>query len=69
MAETPDVIRTRIARTRERLDQDLDTLGEQVEVKKDQLAMSAQYWSGMAAVVAGAAGAFLFWPRRRRVRG
>jgi hypothetical protein len=69
MAETPDVIRTQIARTRARLDADLDTLGEQVDEKKERLAASAQYWSGITAVVAGAAGALMFWPRRRRIRG
>ena len=69
MAETPDVIRTQIAHTRARLDADLDTLGEQVEEKKDRLASAAQYWSGITAVVAGAAGALMFWPRRRRIRG
>jgi hypothetical protein len=68
MAETPDDIRTQIAQTRARLDNHLETLGAQVEAKKEQLAISAQKWGGIAAVTAGAAGVLMFWPRRRRVR-
>lgn len=68
MAEEPDVIRTQINHTRARLDRDLDALGEHVAEKKEQLAASAQWWSGITAVVAGTAGAIMFWPRRRRSR-
>ena len=66
MAETPDDIRAQIGQTRARLDRDLDQLDAQVGVKKEQLAASAQYWTGVMAVAAGAAGAVMFWPRRRR---
>jgi hypothetical protein len=66
MAETPDVIRAQITETRARLDDHLDALGTQVAAKKEELAVSAQFWGGVTAVVAGAAGALMFWPRRRR---
>jgi len=68
MAETPDSIRTQISSTRSRLDRDLDRLSDQVEVKKDEVTRLAQWWGGLSAVVAGAAGILMFWPRRPRAR-
>ncbi len=69
MAETPDDIRAQIDRTRARLDRHLDDLETTVQVKKEELAVSAQYWGGIAAVAAGAVGALALWPKRHRRSG
>jgi hypothetical protein len=69
MVEEPDAIRAEIDRTRARLDRHLDDLDEQVQVKKEELAASAQYWGGIMAVAIGTVGALAFWPRRRQRPG
>lgn len=69
MDERPHELETAISRTRRTLDRDLDRLGRRFDVLKDDAAAQAQWWAGIAAVVTGAVGALMLWPRRqRRVR-
>jgi len=66
MDDRPDVIETQIARTRERLDYDLDRLDRQMSRTMEQVKVKAQLWGGISAVAAGAIAAIAFWPRRSR---
>ena len=71
MDERPDVIREEIDETRAALDRDLNRLNAQLSTRKARLGAQAQWWTGVSAVVAGALGAILLWPRRHahRLRG
>ena len=64
MDERPDVIEHQIARTRDRLDRDLDRLDRTVAVTKERIKAQAQWWAGVSAVAMGTIGAVAFWPRR-----
>ncbi len=64
MDERPDELEHAIARTRGRLDRDLQRLGHRVDVLKDRAAAQAQWWTGVSAIAAGLLGAIVFWPRR-----
>jgi len=64
MDTQPDVLRAQINGTRASLDRHLDELGAQIDVTKERVKASAQWWGGVSAVAAGVAGVLMFWPRR-----
>ena len=68
MDPAPDVLRARIENTRADLDRHLDELGTQLDVTKERVKVSAQFWGGVCAVAAGLVGAVMFWPRRAERR-
>ncbi|MGE3176101.1 MAG: hypothetical protein AB7O32_01420 [Vicinamibacterales bacterium] len=68
MDDRPDVLEAQVARTRERLDRDLDRLDSRVQVAREQMKAQAQWWTGVSLVSAGTIGAMTLWPRRRTFR-
>lgn len=64
MDTRPDVLRAQISGTRASLDRHLTELGTQIDVTKERVKANAQWWGGISAVAAGAAGVLMFWPRR-----
>ena len=63
MDTRPDVLRAQISGTRASLNRHLDELGVQIDVTKERLKASAQWWGGVSAIAAGVLGIVMFWPR------
>lgn len=71
MAESADVLKEQVDRTRARLDRDLNRLNTQIASGKERVIAASQWWLAVSAIAAGVIGAIVFWPRephRRRVR-